>query len=36
MNSSSLAGRIGSSLSALAHPVQVSFEFFPPGDEKME
>jgi methylenetetrahydrofolate reductase (NADPH) len=36
MNSSSLVDRIGSSLSALAHPVQVSFEFFPPGDEKME
>jgi len=34
--SASLVGRIGSSLSALAHPVQVSFEFFPPGDEKME
>jgi methylenetetrahydrofolate reductase (NADPH) len=36
MNSASLVGRIGSSLSGLAHPVQVSFEFFPPGDEKME
>jgi methylenetetrahydrofolate reductase (NADPH) len=36
MNTESLVGRIGSSLSALAHPVQVSFEFFPPGDEKME
>ena len=36
MNSASLVGRIGSSLSSLAHPVQVSFEFFPPGDEKME
>jgi methylenetetrahydrofolate reductase (NADPH) len=36
MNTSSLVGRIGDSLSMLAHPVQVSFEFFPPGDEKME
>jgi len=36
MNASSLAGRIGSSLDALARPVQVSFEFFPPSDEKME
>jgi methylenetetrahydrofolate reductase (NADPH) len=36
MNSSSLVGRIGDSLSMLKHPVQVSFEFFPPGDEKME
>src|SRR5450755_4055676 len=36
MNASSLVGRIGDSLSMLAHPVQVSFEFFPPGDEKME
>jgi methylenetetrahydrofolate reductase (NADPH) len=36
MKSASLVGRIGESLSMLAHPVQVSFEFFPPGDEKME
>src|SRR5450755_3583249 len=36
MNTASLVGRIGDSLSMLAHPVQVSFEFFPPGDEKME
>jgi methylenetetrahydrofolate reductase (NADPH) len=36
MNSASLVGRIGDSLSMIAHPVQVSFEFFPPGDEKME
>jgi methylenetetrahydrofolate reductase (NADPH) len=36
MNALSLVGRIGDSLSMLAHPVQVSFEFFPPGDEKME
>jgi methylenetetrahydrofolate reductase (NADPH) len=36
MNSASLVGRIGDSLSTIAHPVQVSFEFFPPGDEKME
>src|SRR5580658_3089812 len=32
----SLVGRIGNSLSMLKHPVQVSFEFFPPGDENME
>ncbi len=31
MNTSSLVGRIGDGLSKLAHPVQVSFEFFPPG-----
>lgn len=36
MNDSSLAERIGGSLSALSHPVQISFEFFPPKDEKME
>src|ERR1700680_4222495 len=36
MNNSSLVGRARSSLNAPAHPVQVSFEFFPPGDEKME
>jgi methylenetetrahydrofolate reductase (NADPH) len=36
MSTASLAGRIGSSLDALERPVQVSFEFFPPGDEKME
>jgi methylenetetrahydrofolate reductase (NADPH) len=36
MNDPALAERIGSSLGALARPVQVSFEFFPPGDEKME
>src|ERR1700683_4947669 len=36
VSASSLAGRIGSSLSTLTRPVQVSFEFFPPGDEKME
>jgi methylenetetrahydrofolate reductase (NADPH) len=36
MNSASLVGRVGDSLSRLARPVQVSFEFFPPGDEKME
>ena len=32
----SLVGRIGDSLSMIAHPVQVSFEFFPPGDAAME
>jgi len=32
----SLVGRIGNSLSMLKHPVQVSFEFFPPGDATME
>jgi methylenetetrahydrofolate reductase (NADPH) len=36
MNGSSLAARIGSSLDAISRPVQVSFEFFPPADEKME
>src|SRR6202049_4850331 len=36
MNTSSVVGGIGDGLSMLAHPVQVSFEFFPPGDEKME
>src|SRR5579863_995684 len=30
------ADQMGSSPSALARPVQVSFEFFPPGDAKME
>jgi methylenetetrahydrofolate reductase (NADPH) len=30
------AERIGSSIEAIARPVQVSFEFFPPGDDKME
>ena len=36
MSSASLVGRIGDSLSMIAHPVQVSFEFFPPGDAAME
>jgi len=36
MTSASLVGRIGDSLSMIAHPVQVSFEFFPPGDAAME
>jgi methylenetetrahydrofolate reductase (NADPH) len=36
MNGSSLSARIGSSLDAIARPVKVSFEFFPPGDDKME
>jgi methylenetetrahydrofolate reductase (NADPH) len=36
MNSASLVGRIGNGLSRLARPVQVSFEFFPPGDAQME
>ena len=36
MNSASLVGRIGNGLSRLARPVQVSFEFFPPGDAQMD
>jgi len=36
MTGASLVGRIGDSLSMIAHPVQVSFEFFPPGDAAME
>src|ERR1700680_143161 len=36
MNTSSVVGGIGDGLSMLAHPVQVSFEFSPPGDDKME
>lgn len=36
MSSSSLADHIGGSLTALVRPVQISFEFFPPADEKME
>jgi methylenetetrahydrofolate reductase (NADPH) len=36
MNASSLADQIGGSLNALARPAQISFEFFPPADEKME
>jgi len=36
MNASSLADHIGGSLNALARPAQISFEFFPPADEKME
>ncbi|HEY3730581.1 MAG TPA: methylenetetrahydrofolate reductase [Steroidobacteraceae bacterium] len=36
MSAAGLAERIGSSLSVLAKPVQISFEFFPPGDDKME
>ncbi|MGH8231837.1 MAG: methylenetetrahydrofolate reductase [Steroidobacteraceae bacterium] len=36
MNAADLSERIGSSLSGLAKPVQISFEFFPPGDDKME
>ena len=36
MNSSSLADRIGSDLTSLPRPVQISFEFFPPADAKME
>ncbi|HEY1725809.1 MAG TPA: methylenetetrahydrofolate reductase [Steroidobacteraceae bacterium] len=36
MSATTLAERIGSSLSVLSRPVQVSFEFFPPGDDKME
>jgi methylenetetrahydrofolate reductase (NADPH) len=36
MSGSSLADHIGGSLNSLARPVQISFEFFPPADEKME
>jgi methylenetetrahydrofolate reductase (NADPH) len=36
LSATTLAERIGSSLSGLAKPVQISFEFFPPGDDKME
>jgi len=36
MKTASLVGRVEDSVSMIAHPVQVSFEFFPPGDEKME
>jgi methylenetetrahydrofolate reductase (NADPH) len=36
MNEFSQPGEIGSRLSRPMSPVQVSFEFFPPGDEKME
>lgn len=36
MNTASLVGRVGSGLSTLTRPVQVSFEFFPPGDAQME
>jgi methylenetetrahydrofolate reductase (NADPH) len=36
MNSSALADQMGTDLSALRRPVQISFEFFPPADEKME
>jgi methylenetetrahydrofolate reductase (NADPH) len=36
MNASSLADQIGGSLNALARPARISFEFFPPADEKME
>ena len=36
MNASSLADRIGSDLTSLPRPVQISFEFFPPADAKME
>jgi methylenetetrahydrofolate reductase (NADPH) len=36
MNASSLPTSIGSRLSRRTVPVKVSFEFFPPGDEKME
>jgi methylenetetrahydrofolate reductase (NADPH) len=36
MTELNLPGGIGSRLSRARTPVQVSFEFFPPGDEKME
>jgi len=36
MNTASLVGRVGTGLSRLERPVQVSFEFFPPGDAQME
>jgi methylenetetrahydrofolate reductase (NADPH) len=36
MKTASLVGRIGDSVSMIARPVQVSFEFFPPGDAQME
>jgi methylenetetrahydrofolate reductase (NADPH) len=36
MTFSSLAQNLGNGLSALTRPVQISFEFFPPKDEKME
>jgi len=36
MKTASLVGRVEDSVSMIAHPVQVSFEFFPPGDEKVE
>ncbi len=35
-SSALLADRIGNGLGRLAQPVRVSFEFFPPADEKME
>jgi len=36
MNELNPSGRIGSRLTRRSVPVKVSFEFFPPGDEKME
>ncbi len=36
MNSSTLKQEIGSTLQRLSRPVQVTFEFFPPGDAQME
>ena len=36
MKEANLPGHIGSRLSRRSLPVQVSFEFFPPGDQKME
>jgi len=36
MSAPSPAERIGSTIEAIARPVQVSFEFFPPADDKME
>ena len=36
MNDGALQQQIGSTLQQLSRPVQVSFEFFPPGDAQME
>jgi methylenetetrahydrofolate reductase (NADPH) len=36
MSALSPAERIGSTIEAITRPVQVSFEFFPPADDKME
>jgi methylenetetrahydrofolate reductase (NADPH) len=36
MNAATVAEQMGSTLEQLKRPVQVSFEFFPPGDAQME